>query len=62
MQIYSRYLVPAYVGCGVVVYVVMLRLLKAIRQEGIQLIRDYLGPKLTFASNLLNAILVPATE
>lgn len=62
MQIYSRYLVPAYVMVGVVVYLVMLRLLRATRKEDIQLIRDYLGPKLAFVSNLLSAILVPATE
>lgn len=62
MQIYSKYLVPAYVLVGVVVYLVMLRLQRAIRKEDIQLIRDYLGPKLAFAGNLLSAILVPATE
>ena len=62
MQIYSKYLMPAYVIVGAVAYVVMLRLLRAIRKDDIQLIRGFLGPKLTFVGNLLNAILAPATE
>ena len=62
MQIYSKYLMPAYVIVGAVAYVVMLRLLRAIRKDDIQLIRGFLGPKLTFVGNLLNAILAPPTE
>jgi len=60
--LYSRYLVPLYVTVGAFVYMGMLRLLKAIRQEDVQLVRGYLGPKLRFASDLLNILLSPSAE
>jgi hypothetical protein len=59
---YGRYLLPVYMITGAVVYLVMLRLLKAIRLEDIQLIKDCLGPRLTTISNILSIIFIPYAE
>lgn len=59
---YSRYFLPAYMLIGGVVYLAMLRFLKAIKQEDIQLVRDSMGPRLTFASNIISIVLLPPTE
>ena len=58
MVFYSRILLPAYVVLGGIIYLVALRLLKAVREHDIELIRRYLGTRLSFASKLLGAILV----
>lgn len=61
-QFYSRYLTPVYIITGALVYLLMLRLLKAINPDDIRLIRDYLGPRLTVVSNLLSMVLLPTAE
>jgi O-antigen/teichoic acid export membrane protein len=58
MVLYSKYLLPAYTIVGCVVYLVMLRMLKAVKQADIQLMRDYLGPKFAFVTNLLRILLL----
>jgi O-antigen/teichoic acid export membrane protein len=60
--LYSKYFLPAYVVVGGVVYLAMLRVLKAVRQDDIDLIKKYLPPQLAFASNLLSALLLPNSE
>ena len=61
-QFYSKYMMPVYIAIGGIVYLAMLRFLKAIRQDDIDLIRTYLGPKLAFASSLLSMLLLPTSE
>ena len=58
MLIYSRILLPAYMVLGAVVYLILLRMLKAVRRHDVELIERYLGPRLGFASRLLGTILV----
>ena len=55
---YSSFLLPAYVVLGLIVYLAALRLLKAVREHDIELIRKYLGTRLGFASKLLGIVLV----
>jgi len=59
MVIYSKFLLPAYVLLGTFIYLIALRQLKAIREDDLNLIRRYLGPKFGFAATVLNAILAP---
>jgi hypothetical protein len=56
---YSKYLLPAYVVGGGAWYLAMLRFLKAVRQEDIDLIRHYFGWKLRFANDVLRILLSP---
>jgi len=58
IPLYNKLLLPVYVLVGLVVYVLMLRLLKAVKQHDIDLIRDYLGHRLDFATNTLSWILL----
>jgi len=55
---HSKFLLPLYVVIGLGVYLAMLRVLKAIHEYDIELIRLYLGPKLSFASSLLRLLLL----
>jgi len=56
--LYSKLLLPFYALLGAIVYLVMLRLLKAVQKEDIDLMDDYVGPRLAFASSLLRKILL----
>lgn len=56
---YNRLLLPVYVVLGAIVYLVALRLLKAIREDDVRLFRRYLGPRFGFAATVLNALLLP---
>ena len=58
MVFYGAILLPAYIVLGGIVYLAALRLLKALREHDIELIRRYLGTRLSFASKLLGAMLV----
>lgn len=58
MLIYSRILLPAYMVLGALVYLILLRMLKAVRKHDVDLIERYLGPRLGFLSKLLSLILV----
>jgi len=55
---YGAILLPAYIVLGGIIYLPALRILKAVREHDIELIRRYLGNRLRFASKLLGAILV----
>lgn len=59
---YSRFMMPVYIAIGGIVYLAMLRFLKAIRKDDIDLISSYLGPRMAFASNLLSILLSPTGE
>ena len=56
--LHSRFLLPVYVVGGMVIYLAMLRVLKVIHEDDIELIRLYLGPKLSLASRLLRILLL----
>ena len=58
MAVYSRILLPAYVLLGAIVYVILLRVLKAIRDHDIELIERYLGARFGFVGRLLGVILI----
>lgn len=58
MILYSRILLPAYVVLGGIVYLAVLRMLKAVQEHDIELIGKYLGSRLGFVSKVLGAILV----
>jgi O-antigen/teichoic acid export membrane protein len=59
IPMYSRFLIPAYALVGAVTYLIMLRLLRAIGNEDIDLIRKYFGARLAFAANIVTSILLP---
>jgi len=54
----NAYLLPLYMGLGALVYIVMLRILKAARQSDIDLIKLYLGKKLEFLAKPLEFFLL----
>jgi O-antigen/teichoic acid export membrane protein len=58
MVVYSRILLPAYVLLGAIVYVILLRVLNAVRDHDIELIERYLGARLGFVGRLLGVILI----
>ncbi|MGD0424220.1 MAG: oligosaccharide flippase family protein [Candidatus Bathyarchaeia archaeon] len=58
MVVYNRILLPIYMVLGALVYLILLRMLKAVRRHDVELIERYLGPRLGFASRLLSVILV----
>ncbi len=58
LVVYSKLLLPIYALVGVATYLLMLRLLRAVRSEDISVIRGYLGNRLAFASDLLSRILL----
>jgi O-antigen/teichoic acid export membrane protein len=54
---YNKYLLPFYVVSGAVVYVLVLRLLKAIQKDDVDLVSEFLGPRLAFLRKWLVIIL-----
>lgn len=44
----NTYLLPIYIGLGALAYIVMLRILKAIRQSDVELLKLYVGKRLEF--------------
>jgi len=54
----SVVLFPVYLVVAVFVYLIVLRLLKAVKGHDMELIERYLGPRLNFLGKLLGAILV----
>lgn len=59
---YSQYLLPLYVVIGAVAYLTALRLLKAVKQEDIDLIGKYFGHRLRFGTTVLKWILLPTIK
>lgn len=58
--IYSALLLPMYVIIGAVVYLVGLRVMRALKQEDLELFGEYLGPRLRFVKTILSWVLLPA--
>jgi O-antigen/teichoic acid export membrane protein len=56
---YSRLLLPLYFAVGAAVYLVMLRLLKAVDVADLNLLQRFLGARLSFLSIILSQILLP---
>ena len=59
---YSQYLLPLYIVIGAVAYLTALRVLKAMKQEDIDLLGKYFGHKLSFATSILRWILLPTSK
>jgi O-antigen/teichoic acid export membrane protein len=59
---YSKYLLPLYIAIGAVVFVTMLRVLHAATTSDLELISDYLGPRMRSITNLLGRILGVKTK
>ena len=58
MIVYSRILLPVYVVLGAIVYLILLRILNAVRAHDIELIERYLGTRLGVVARLLGTLLV----
>jgi O-antigen/teichoic acid export membrane protein len=58
MFIYSRILLPMYALLGVIVYLLLLRILNAVRKHDIDLMERYLGPRLAVIARALGRILL----
>jgi hypothetical protein len=58
MVVYRTILLPAYIILGALVYLILLRLLRAVRRHDVELIERYLGHRLGFVSGLLGVFLV----
>jgi O-antigen/teichoic acid export membrane protein len=56
---YATLLLPIYVAIGAIVYVLMLRIVRAVNRNDVVLIRDFLGGRFAFVSNLVSLILSP---
>lgn len=59
---YSRLLLPIYVVLGVIVYLLLLRVLKAVREPDMEFIERYVGHRLQAIAMLLDAILVTGRD
>jgi len=59
---YSAYLLPLYIVIGAVTYLTALRILKAVKQEDIDLLGKYFGHRLRFATTMLKWILLPTVK
>lgn len=62
IPLYSPYLLPLYIVIGAVTYLTALRLLKAVKEEDIDLIRRYFGHRFSFAPRILSRILLPTVK
>lgn len=58
---YSRFLLPIYCFIGAIVYLIMLRLLKLANAEDVDLLRRYLGKRLSPISSIISWIILPST-
>jgi len=55
--VYSKFLLPVYVLIGAVVYLILLRLLRAVDPTDLSLLRGFLGPRLSLVSDMLSWVL-----
>ena len=62
IPLYSARLLPLYIVIGGVVYLTALRVLKAVKQDDIDLLGKYFGHKLRFATGILRWILLPKAK
>jgi O-antigen/teichoic acid export membrane protein len=58
---YSEFMLPIYVIVGAVVYLMMLRLLRAVDADDFELLRRFLGKRLSFLAGLLEWTLLPSS-
>jgi hypothetical protein len=58
---YSKYLLPAYVVLGGSVYFSMLLLLRAIKEQDVQLLGEYLGLRFRFVVRLMEKLVSSAS-
>ena len=56
--IYSKFLLPVYVLVGAILYVILLRLLRAVEPKDLSLLRGFLGPKLSLLSNVVSWVVL----
>ena len=61
LLIYSEFMLPIYVIVGAVVYLMALRLLRAVDASDFELLRRFLGKRLSFIAGLLERILLPSS-
>jgi hypothetical protein len=54
---YNKYLLFLYVVIGALVFLLALRALRAVRREDIDLLSDFLGPKMKFITRWLGKVL-----
>jgi O-antigen/teichoic acid export membrane protein len=59
---YSKYLLPMYVAIGAAVFVAVLRLLHAVKPEDLELISDFLGPRMRLITEILRKLLGVKTK
>jgi O-antigen/teichoic acid export membrane protein len=59
---YNKYLLPVYVAIGAVVFIAVLRLLHAVKPEDLELISDFLGPRMGVITRILQKILAVKAE
>ena len=57
---YSEFMLPVYVTVGAAVYLMMLRLLRAVDANDFDLLRKFLGKRLALIANLLESLLLPS--
>jgi hypothetical protein len=62
MMIYSKFLLPVYVLIGAVVYLILLRLLRAVDPADVSLLRGFLGPRLSLVSDMLSWVILPKDQ
>ena len=62
VPMYNKFLLPLYAFVGAIVYFTMLRLLKAVRQDDIDLLTGFFGNRLDFATDLLRRVLLPVKQ
>lgn len=55
--LYNKYLLFLYVGLGALVFLFAMRQLRAVRREDIDLLSDFLGPKMKFITRWLGKVL-----
>ena len=60
--VYSKFLLPLYVLTGAVVYLILLRLLRAVDPADLRLLRGFLGPRLSPVSDMLSRVLLPKDQ
>jgi len=57
---YSKFMLPVYALIGVIVYLVMLRGLRTVNAEDLELLRRFLGRRLALIGRTLGFILLPS--
>jgi O-antigen/teichoic acid export membrane protein len=59
---YTKFMLPVYVVIGMMIYIISLRLLKAVDQQDMELVRGFLGRRLELLSRILSWMLVTTAQ